>query len=344
MKLLPAMKRVPFGLRMRFGAAFFLQHYFGRSGWVQSLRQDAHTRIVANVRRSGPGKVIPVDRLKELSPEDFRRKYLSKGVPVVLAGAAKRWRCLQEWSFESFRQRFGHETIKLVNRKGLTDDDIVFDHEYTEEIGFADFLDQALAGRKYMRFSPLLEKFPELRNDFDGKVFTRLMGFNFGVTHHMFIGGPGTYTPLHNAITPFFFVNICGVKRWAFIPNQYLALLDPAADGFGYNHSGANVDLSNVEQFPGFDCIDRLEAVMEPGDVLFNPAWMWHCVKNDSATIGLRYGLYHPKSMVSESYLLFLVRLFAAQPNVFTGLYYSFFRRSVPQDGNEILIGKITRD
>src|SRR5262245_12094554 len=189
-----------------------------------------------------------------------------------------------------------------------------------------------------MRFSPLLEKFPELRDDFDGKFFNGMMGWNLGVIHHMFIGGPGSYTPLHNAITPFFFVNICGIKRWSFIPNQYLALLNPAADGFGYNHSAADLDLSNVDQFPGFACIDRLEAVMHPGDVLFNPSWMWHCVQNESPTIGLRYGLYHPKTMVSESYTLFLVRLLAARnPSVLRGLYYSLVRSNVPQNGNEIL-------
>ena len=194
-----------------------------------------------------------------------------------------------------------------------------------------------------MRFAPLLERFPQLREEFNGKFFTEMMGWNFGVIHHMFIGGPRGYTPLHNAITPFFFVNICGVKRWTMIPNQYLDLLDPAADGFGYNHSAANIDLSNVDAFPGFDCVDRMEAVLQPGDVLFVPSWMWHCVQNDSATIGLRYGFYHPRTMVSECYTLFMIRLVAGRPSVLTGLYYSLVRKNVPQDGNEIMIGKIFR-
>ena len=342
MKLLPGMRQVPIKEQARFNLLFFLQHYFPKSGSIKRMRGRARDRIVESVRAQGKGKVIQVERLNNISPSDFRARHLANGVPMILERAAADWPCTKRWSFEGFKQRFGHETIRLVQRKGLTDDDVVLENEYTEEIGFGDFLDQALAGRKYMRFSPLLEKFPELRNDFDGKFFNGLMGRTLGVIHHMFIGGAGSYTPLHNAITPFFFVNICGVKRWALIPNQYLALLDPAADGFGYNHSGANIDLSNVDAFPGFDCIERLEAVMQPGDVLFNPSWMWHCVQNESPTIGLRYGLYHPRTMVSESYTLFLVRLLAARnPSVLKGLYYSLVRTNVPQQGNEILIGKI---
>jgi hypothetical protein len=344
MKLLPGMRRIPFEERARFNSLFFLQHYFPNSSSLKSMRDRARDRIVGAVRANGKGRVIQVERLNSIGRQDFRQRYLANGVPVLLEGAAADWTCTKQWSFEDFRRRFGHESIKLVHRKGLTDDDVVLDNEYTEEIGFADFLDQALSGRKYMRFSPLLEKFPELRTDFDGKFFNSMMGGNWGVIHHMFIGGAGSYTPLHNAITPFFFVNICGTKRWTFIPNHYLALLNPAADGFGYNHSGARVDVSNGDAFPGFECIDRLEAVMQPGDILFVPSWMWHCVRNESPTIGLRYGLYHPRSMVSESYTLFLIRVLAARnPSVLRGLYYSLFRRNVPQNGNEILIGKIFR-
>jgi hypothetical protein len=345
MKLLPEMRRVPFRDRARFNLLFFLQHYLRTSESVRRARQQARARIVDRVRVGGPGRLIPVARVDGLSVDEFHRRHLSVGVPVILSGAAAGWPCAREWSFENFKRRFGHDTIKLVHRKGLTDDDFVLEREYSEEIQFSEFLDQAYAGSKYMRFSPLLEKFPELRNDFDGKFFNAMMGRVFGVIHQMFIGGPGSCTPLHNAMTPFFFVNVCGTKRWTFIPNQYLAILDPAADGFGYNHSGANADLSNADAFPGLECLDRLEAVMHPGDVLFTPAWMWHSVQNESPTIGLRYGLYHPISMVAEAPALFLVRLLAARnPSVLTGLYYSLFKTNLPERGHEILIAKIFRD
>ena len=126
--------------------------------------------------------------------------------------------------------------------------------EFSEEIQFGTFLDQVQnGGGKYMRFSPLLEKFPELLDDFDHAFFKRMSGNSWGITYQLFMGGIGTFTPMHNAMTSFFFVNICGRKRWELISNQYLAVMNPSADGFGYNHSKAQADMSNLVEFPGFE-------------------------------------------------------------------------------------------
>src|SRR5207249_996224 len=108
-------------------------------------------------------------------------------------------------------------------------------------------------------------------------------------------------------------VNVCGVKHWALVPNHYLAVLNPSADGFGYNHSGLQVESPNLQEFPGFDRIDRLEATMHPGDILYLPSWMWHSVKNDSPTIGVRCGFVYPRGMVGEASTLAFIRLFAAR-------------------------------
>src|SRR5262245_27569907 len=137
MKLLPEMRDVPFAQRARFDLLFFLQHYFPKSAAVTHMRNQARDRIAQHVRSKGKGKVIQVERLPKIAPQDFRRRYLANGVPVILEGAAAGWQCTTQWSFEEFKRRFGHETIKLVHRKGLTDDDLVLENEYTEEIGFA---------------------------------------------------------------------------------------------------------------------------------------------------------------------------------------------------------------
>jgi hypothetical protein len=159
----------------------------------------------------------------------------------------------------------------------------------------------------------LLEQFPELLDDFDQDFFRRMTGHTWGLTYQLFIGGKGSYTPLHNAITPFFFANSVGVKRWALIPCKYLPLINPSTDGFGYNHSDAQVTGDNGDRFPGFESIDRMEAVLQPGDVYFNPPWMWHAVENDTPTIGVRCGFVHPKGMLAASMTLTMTRIFAAR-------------------------------
>jgi hypothetical protein len=331
-RTLSSLRSVPLRDRGIFNLMFFLQHYFPENESIRNTKEASRQRAAASVRRGGPGKVVPVDRVPNtISPEDFRRHYLSKGVPVVIENGIMGWPLAKRWTFDNFISKFGESTIRLTQRKGLSDDDWVDETEYTEEIVFGDFLRQVLAnGRTYMRFAPLLEQFPELLDDFDHDFFRRMTGHAWGLTYQLFIGGKGSYTPLHNAITPFFFANACGTKRWALIPCRYLPLINPSTDGFGYNHSEAEVNAEEDERFPGFESIDRMEAVLQPGDVYFNPPWMWHAVENHSPTIGVRCGFVYPKGMLAASPTLTLTRIFAARnPSLFEAFRYSLSKQGL---------------
>jgi lysine-specific demethylase 8 len=340
------MHTIPARDRAAFNALFVLEHYFPKGRWIQSRKAVTRRRAVEHVRRHGAGNVTPVERVGSVAPEEFRKRYLARGVPVILDGGASTWPLASRWTFAGLRERYGREMIKLVQRKGVAnDEEIVEGREFSEEIQFGAFLDQVVGnGKRYMRFSPLLERFPELLDDFDHDFFKKMSGNNWGLTYQMFIGGSGSYTPLHNAMTSFFFVNVCGTKRWALIPNHYLPILNPSADGFGYNHSGARVDPPNAGEFPGLECIDRLEAVMQPGDVLFVPSWMWHCVRNDSPTIGVRCGFVYPLGMMREAFTLSFIRLFAARnPSTFEALYYTLFRKNLPERDKWLLTARLIR-
>jgi hypothetical protein len=333
------MQRVAWQQRAAFNAAFLLEHYFPKSTAIQRARSAARRRIVADIRRGRRGTVSAVERVSAISPGEFRRRNLKPGIPLIIEGAAREWPLATRWSFDNFKRRYGGETIKLVQRKGLSDDEFIGIREFSEEIEFGEFLDQVLhGGRKYMRFSPLLEKFPELRADFDHEFFKQMTGNGWGITYQLFMGAVGTYTPLHNAMTGFFFVNVCGSKRWVFIPNHYLAVLNPSADGYGYNHSEAELDLSNVDRFPGLECVDRFEALIHPGDVLYVPSWMWHCVRNEAPTIGVRCGFVYPQGMLRESSTLSFIRLFAARnPSTLEALVHVLFRKDLP-DRDRLLV------
>ena len=338
------MRSIPLGDRALFNLLFALQHVEPAGGAIQALRNDVRTRIARHLGDGGPGTVTPVEEVAYLSPSAFRSRYLATGTPVIIKGGAAKWPCTQRWSFEQFQQRFGQASLKLVHHKGLADDDIVLEQEYTEEMNFGEFLDQVQrGGMKYMRFAPILEMFPELVDDFDRTFLSSMPGAkSLGTTFEAFIGGPNTFTPLHNAPTPFFFVNVCGVKRWALIPNHYLAVLDPPADGMSYNHSGADVNRPDPERYPGLESLDRLEAVLEPGDIFFMPSWLWHSVQNESPTIGVRCGLMIPQTMLSESATLFLIRVFAAHnPSLLRVLYYTMLKRNLPDRKDMLLQPKM---
>jgi lysine-specific demethylase 8 len=339
------MRRIPRRDRYEFNTLFLLQHYFPNNAALAQRRTALESRIADETRRRGFAPATRVERVERISPQEFRAHHLRKGIPLVIERGAADWPLASRWSFHQFRHRYGNEIIKLVQRKGLADETFVEEREYAEAIAFGDFLDIVEAGgRKYMRFSPLLEKFPELLDDFDHAFFRNMSGNGFGITYQLFVGGAGSYTPLHNAMTPFFFVNVCGVKRWTIFSNHFLPILRPHPDGFGYNYSDAAVDLSNVADYPGFDCIDRLEVELQPLDILYLPAWMWHAVKNDSPTIGVRCGFVDPVGMLRESFTLSFIRLFAARnPSTPRALYHVFIKPNLPERDKWMITPKLIK-
>jgi hypothetical protein len=137
--------------------------------------------------------------------------------------------------------------------------------------------------------------------------------YSVGMIPQLFIGGAGRGTPIHNAMTTFLFVNVVGVKRWTFVPNRYLSVLNPPSDARGYNHSEAVVERPDTERFPGLESVDCMEAVMNPGDILFNPSWNWHSVQNHAPTIGIRFGMLRPTTMIGGSLTLSAIRFFGGR-------------------------------
>jgi hypothetical protein len=317
-----------------FNAVFLLRHLIRHSKQLEHRQTQTRNRIGDLLKRQGPAPMREIARRRNLSPEEFRREYLWKGVPVVLEQAAAEWPSSRTWGLEALKSKYGDRTLRIIFQRGLTDHMPLGTREYAETIQFGEFLDdvQASRSKKYLRFSPILEEFPELREDLDLDYLTSLPDHSFGMTFQAFVGGKGTYTPLHNASTPFFFVNVAGVKRWALLSNDYLPVVDPHPSGFSYNHSDADLVCPDNTRYPGLDCVPRESAVLEPGDILYLPSWYWHSVQNESPTVGVRCGFLYPRSMVGESPLLALVRILGArEPSLLESIYYQFFKQNLQE-------------
>jgi hypothetical protein len=124
-----------------------------------------------------------------------------------------------------------------------------------------------------------------------------------------------------------------------------MSLLDPAADGFGYVHSKASFKDPSDTNFPGLKYLDRFEFELQPGDILYNPAWMWHAVQNQTPTIGLRFGFPYLRGALVGSAALTYIRFFAARnPSMFKILYYSMFKGNLDERDNLLVTPKIFRD
>lgn len=82
-----------------------------------------------------------------------------------------------------------------------------------------------------------------------------------------------TGTALHCARHANFFIQVVGAKKWTLIQPKYSLFLRPLLS----HHvpaciSGAMPEVSET--------LPRQEVILNPGDALFNPPWMWHEVEN----------------------------------------------------------------
>ena len=57
-------------------------------------------RITNSMQQGGASRRLPLERRGVLSPREFKDEYLSKGKPVVMAGAAADWPCVKKWSLD----------------------------------------------------------------------------------------------------------------------------------------------------------------------------------------------------------------------------------------------------
>ena len=45
-------------------------------------------------------KTQQVDRIVDISEKDLKQNYINRGIPVVMEGRAKNWKCVKQWSLD----------------------------------------------------------------------------------------------------------------------------------------------------------------------------------------------------------------------------------------------------
>lgn len=280
--------------RLKYGLLQTMDHIVGRRTGMRltkKFRKKFYAQLSETLEKKGEGKIIQIDRVKDISFEEFKTKYVDKGIPVVLEGAAKNWQCVKDWNLQYFKEKHGDDEIVISGDSAL---EKAF--EITTLNGLIDNINSG--GDKYYRFYPLLERHPEHIQDIDLEWMRKHRGKGgYGEYFQVFIGGNGTYTPLHNSIGANLFTQIHGEKHWRMYAPYHTMIIDPDP-GKNFHRSAPHrkktgpfnpftMDFEPPYQlFKYIDCYDTL---LKPGDVLYNPPHFWHAVKNKSTTIGMGY-------------------------------------------------------
>lgn len=325
-------RNIPRKMRFHYGYYQFADHFIGRDRSFRLHKKSRHnfySKLHEILKKSGPGEITPIDRRSNLSIEEFKKEYVRTGKPVVLEGAAAEWGSVKHWSFDYFKNLHGQDQVIMVDQLKMG--------EPALKITLNQIIDGIREGKgHYYRFYPLLERHPEHLKDFDYKwLRKRRNKMTWLEAFQVFIGGDESVTPLHNANQGNLFVQTHGEKKWILYPHYYTPIIDPSPVRNVYREAPSRKKNGAFDPFnPDFETpynlykyIDGYSAHLKPGDVLWNPPFYWHTVKNIGESIGVGYRWLAPFHAYKVSFLYSFLDMCAKNPPIWKA--YKLYRKDV---------------
>ena len=250
-------------------------------------------------------KKFEIERLSNLSYEEFARKYLYPMKPVIVTDVLKTWPAMTRWTPEFFKREFGSVRFCIGDTEyGQTS----FKSEGGVEYTMAEFIELVLESSDekpapYFRNKILYDLFPTLKQDIQPlpeylqpnwlserylvKRVAKVL--NRGAAMELFIGGKGAAFPvLHydGAATHAVLMQVYGRKQYIVYPPEQEPFLYPSPRKI--NHSAINsIEKPDLDRFPLFANAVPTTFFLDPGEFLFVPSHWWHTAKIMSPSITL---------------------------------------------------------
>ncbi len=288
---------------------FFGEHILGRKLFkkVFSEINEVYIRKAADYKQSVKGYQI-FDKIKKSS----------KNI-MLFKGFAGNWKAVENWDFEYFAANYGDRQVDINGKIGLTYD-VGMD---VESISLKDYLSQVKNGsKKYLKLSSLVQDEPELQKQLDYKNLGQFKSaFSTGETYYTFIGGSKSFTPMHNEVPCNVFVQVYGRKRWVlYHPNDFL-FLGVHAERRPHLYSAIHPDNLDDENFPYLKYANKIEIILEPGDILYVPPLYFHYVENLTDSISVAYKFANVPIMFRVSKFLTFLFFLATRPSLFVTFF-----------------------
>lgn len=234
--------------------------------------------------------LLPVDRVGDISTEEFTNKYFVPHVPVVLRDFAKDWPALKKWNFDYFKNTYGNNLVKTYDSRFIVPGDIYM--SASKLYKFTDFLDIILshdATRKMFLYN-IKQECPDLIKDVIKPDLVK--GFS-DYFYFMFFAAKGHETHLHIDIdmSHVFHTTFNGKKRFILVPENESRNL--------YRHpftvrSYIDIDKPDFNKYPKLKDIKKgWEVTIDAGETLFIPAGVWHSVYYEDSTFSLALRCHH---------------------------------------------------
>ena len=255
--------------------------------------------MVFDLKSEAPGCIGALERVHRPSPEEFRERFIVPRRPVIVTGALDGWPALRRWTADHLSATLGDRRIKVQR---LDHDNITrYELKTLEEVRFDDFIaairEVPPVKRYYLvignihvvdnfprRFAKPV--FPELFPDLEIPAFVdarRLLEIN------LWVGYSGAVSNLHFDPIDNCLCMIRGRKHLRlFAPEQWSHLHLPSTFGLENPlHSPVDAARPDYERFPNFQQARYQVCTLEPGELLYMPAGVWHHVRSEGFNVAV---------------------------------------------------------
>ena len=239
--------------------------------------------------------VNQIERIHKPTLDEFKQKIFSSRKPVIITGKINDWKAYSLWSVDYLNNVVGNKEIHVNFSKNQ-----IFDFDpkvqftmVSKKMKFTDFTDWIFQEKTtdeyyYLQQSPIKISFPELIPDIEVPDYIDKKLF---IVTNLWIGTGGNVSQLHYDMSENLLSQLRGRKRVLLFEPKQTSLLYPFPAHSKIPHmSQLNIDQLDIDKFPKFQKAKYMECLLEPGEMLFIPAFWWHQVYSlDQLNISINF-------------------------------------------------------
>ena len=244
----------------------------GKFEWILSSLET--------LRRQSPKKIATKSGI---TSEEFLDEHYAANWPVRLIGELSTWPALAQWTPEYLKAKIGKALVEVQGGRSANPDfernmdahrtNISFDDfigRITNEAGNDLYLTAYNSTSNETALAPL-----QADLGFFDKLLDRADSRPHGM---MWIGGAGTFTPLHHDLTNNLLLQIVGRKRVLMVaPDATPRLYN---DHHVYSQVRDLLEPGIIARYPKLEGLYVHQIILNPGDALFIPLGWWHQVSS----------------------------------------------------------------
>jgi len=250
----------------------------------------------------------PIPRVSALSEKDFHEKYFLPAKPVIITDATEEWPA-RNWTIENLVERVGHNEVWVRGKTNMEDYRVGKAYTIRKDT-FGNYCkdllkENARARSSYLAVASMQQAFPQLQDDVPLPIYLR----NYGKLHlgpYLWVALKGHYEFCHFDPDDNFLVMIKGRKQVRLFGIDLNSLYPNPLGSHGKTvQSQVNCDNPDLEKFPLFQNAVCQYCVLEPGEMLFIPAFFWHQVNalDTGISMNMFYGDPGENNFISKMFL-----------------------------------------